>query len=115
MSFDLSLFGKRIKNARERIGLSQEQLAKELRRDQRSISQYENGRRKVLITDLPLFAKVLHVPIAYFFEDIEVEGIPDQFDTKLLIEFHRLDKDDHKTTAIKLVRLFSDAIVNDNE
>lgn len=114
MSLDLEIFGEKIKNARERIGLSQEQLAKAMRRDQRTISQYENGRRKVSITDLPVLATILHVPIVYFFEDVEVVNIPDEFETKLLIEFKRLSKDNDKSAIIEIVRLFSDAITQDN-
>ena len=114
MSLDLEFLGERIKDARERVGLSQEQLAKAMRRDQRSISQYENGKRKVMITDLPLLAELLQVPIGYFFEGDEVNDIPDKFETQLLIEFRRLGKDDDKSTLIELVRLFSDAITRSN-
>lgn len=112
MSLDLQLFGERIRQARENAGLSQEQLALELKRDQRTISQYETGKRKVSITDLPNLALLLHVPIAYFFEgDAEL----DNYDARLLNEFHKLHQETDKSSAIELLRLYSDAIVRNQQ
>jgi transcriptional regulator with XRE-family HTH domain len=111
MSLDLIQLGERIRYARERVGLSQEQLASELNRDQRTISQYENGKRKILVTDLPLLAKILRVPISYFFEE---ENFLDDYDKQLLLEFHRIYEDVDKATIVEIVRLFSDTIERKN-
>lgn len=107
MEFSLELLGDRIRFARERVGISQDELAVRLGRDQRTISQYENGKRKVLITDLPVLARILRVPVSFFFEG---EDVLENLDKQLLTEFHRLDKDEDKTAVLELIRLFSDAI-----
>jgi transcriptional regulator with XRE-family HTH domain len=107
MQLDLILFGERIRRARERAGLSQEELATTLGRDQRTISQYENGRRKIMITELPILARTLKVPVMYFFEG---EAVLDNLDKQVLEEFHQLNEDADKVTVIEFIRLFSEAI-----
>ena len=54
--------GQRIRTAREAQGLSQEEFAARISRDQRAVSEYENGKRKITVTDLPRLAEVLGVP-----------------------------------------------------
>jgi len=61
--------GLRIRQAREHLSLSQEDLAAAVGKDQGAVSEYENGRRKLAVTDLPRFATVLEVPLSYFFEE----------------------------------------------
>jgi transcriptional regulator with XRE-family HTH domain len=104
---DLGVLGERIRAARERVGLSQSDLAEAMQRDQRTISQYENGKRKILITDVPLLARILKVPMIYFFER---DSSLDDFDSQILLEFRRLEHDDDKTAAIDLVRVFCDTV-----
>ena len=64
---DLQLFGDRLRKARERLALTQEELAIRLGKNQNAISAYEKGRRAIRITELPRLAETLKVPIAYFF------------------------------------------------
>jgi len=45
---DAKIIGRRIRTARERLGLSQEALATAIGRDQRTVSEYENGKRQSL-------------------------------------------------------------------
>ena len=84
---DTKIFGQRLRLARERLGLSQEELASKLERDQRAISEYEHGKRKITAVELPLFAKELNVPILYFYEG---EMSKSDLDHIILAEFHRL-------------------------
>jgi transcriptional regulator with XRE-family HTH domain len=79
---DLRLFGKRIREARERLEMTQEDLAEVLGKAQNAISSYENGTRAIRISELPDLAQALDVPIAYFFGDIE----PDEEATALLAQ-----------------------------
>ena len=98
--------GIRIRRARERIGMSQEALAEAVGRDQKAVSEYENGKRKLPATELPLYAAVLEVSFSYFFEgDIDVE-----LDQVLLQEFHTLPTSEDKNAAVQAVRLISNTI-----
>lgn len=99
--------GQRIRRARERIALSQEALAEAVKRDQKAISEYENGKRKLPAIELPTYAHALGVPISYFFDD----AFPiDDLDQLLLQEFHVLSSKDDKQTAIQAVRLISGVV-----
>lgn len=99
--------GQRLRRARERIGMSQEALAEAVERDQKAVSEYENGKRKLPAAELPTFARVLGIPVAYFFEG---EFQIDDLDQLLLQEFHSLSTLDDKQAAILAVRLISDTV-----
>lgn len=99
--------GKRIRQARERIGMSQEALAEGVARDQKAVSEYENGKRKLPATELPSFARVLGVPVSYFFEgEFELNDL----DQILLQVFHSLPTHDDKYTAIQAIQLLVETI-----
>lgn len=67
----MSVFGKRLKEARLRAGLSQEQLGLEAGLDPMSASarmnRYELGKRAPDFELVERIAKVLKVPAAYFY------------------------------------------------
>ena len=104
---DQKELGSRIRRARERIGVSQEALAEAVNRDQKAISEYENGKRKLPAVEVPTYARALGVPISYFFED---EMQLDELDQVLLRAFHVLDSQDDRSAAIQAVRLISDVV-----
>lgn len=101
------LFGARIRQARESSGLSQEELASLVSRDQRSISEYENGRRRLSATDVPAFAQALGVSILYFYEG---ETSLHDFDRAILQQFHQLPSPEAMQIAVEMVRLLSEAL-----
>lgn len=104
---DLLEFGQRIRHAREKLALSQEDLASRIQRDQRAVSEYEHGKRRIAATDLPRLAQALHVPVLYFFEGhLDTNDL----DRMLLVEFNRLQSSDIKRDAIELLRIFSSAV-----
>ena len=103
---DAKLIGSRIRQAREDKGLSQEQLAAAVSRDQRTISEYENGKRKMPATDLPEFAKALGVSVLYFYED---EATHHDLDEVLLLEFQHVSSPEMKQAIIEVVRVLSRA------
>ena len=108
---DPKQLGQRIRQIREEQGMSQEQLAHLIARDQRAVSLYENGQRRIYAHDIPKIAQALGVPLAYLFEDLVTD---DDLDTALLNEFHRFDADARKK-MIEIMRLFSEAwIEKDN-
>lgn len=101
------LLGIRIRKARERLTMSQGDLAALVSKDQAAISAYENGRRKLSAADLPLFAKALQVPLLYFYEG-EINA--DDLDRSLLEEFHRLPTVEAKHSAIEIMRTLAQSI-----
>jgi transcriptional regulator with XRE-family HTH domain len=104
---DAEVLGMRIRQARERRGISQDDLAVAVKKDQRAISEYENGKRKLAVTDLPLFASALNVPLLYFFEgDTELKDL----DAVLLDAFHRLGSQSAREAIIDVVRVLSKAL-----
>lgn len=107
MNVDPVLLGQRIRQARERIGLAQEEFAARISKDQRAISEYEHGKRRIAVTDLPLIAQVLDVPIMYFFEDI---ASPHDLDNELLVQFHEIENSKQQRAAIELLRVFAQAV-----
>lgn len=86
--------GQKIRKAREERGLSQEQLAERIARDQRSVSEYESGKRRIYAHDLPTIAKALDMPILYFYQDALSET---DLDSSLLQQFHQLNVKARKT------------------
>lgn len=99
--------GLNIRRARDRIGMSQEALAEAVERDQKAVSEYETGKRKLPATELPKFAQVLGVPISYFFEgQFEMDDLAQL----LLHEFHELPTAEDKQAAIQAVRLILETV-----
>lgn len=70
--------GLKIKTRREKLGLSQKDLANELRLDQGKVSLIERGGRKISAQELAELAKVLKRPIRWFYE--ADENIPEEQD-----------------------------------
>ncbi|NLF76499.1 MAG: helix-turn-helix transcriptional regulator [Chloroflexi bacterium] len=101
------LFGARIRQAREAQGLSQDELASLVSKDQRSISEYENGRRRVSAIDVPVFAKALRVSILFFYEG---EISSDDLDRAALNHLRRLPTPEAKRIAIEMLELLSHAV-----
>lgn len=102
---DMAELGQRIRTAREARGLSQEEFAARISRDQGAVSEYENGRRRLWATELPVIAQALDMPVSYFFADMIT---PEGLESMLLREFERLPTEKAKQTAIQFVRLLSD-------
>jgi transcriptional regulator with XRE-family HTH domain len=57
---------EQLKKARERAGLSQEEVAKILGKTQSYISKIEAGQRKINVIQLKGFAKIYKKDISYF-------------------------------------------------
>jgi len=60
--------GKKIQQAREEKGLSQEQLARMIGCSQSALSNYEKGKRRLYLSHLEKLAEALEKPIEYFME-----------------------------------------------
>lgn len=83
----MSVFGKRLKEARTRAGLSQERLGVMADIDEMSSSarmnQYERGKHEPDFSTVERIAKALNVPESYFYSK-------DDEAAWLLVEFHRM-------------------------
>lgn len=99
--------GSRIRQAREAKGMSQGELAILIGKDQRAISEYEHGERRVVAVDIPVLAQILDVSLTYFFEDTHQDK---DLDDRILQQFHRLPDRRSQEAAIELVRVFSDVM-----
>ncbi|MCF4165496.1 helix-turn-helix domain-containing protein [Zavarzinia compransoris] len=66
--------GRRIRERRWLLGLSQEKLANRVGLKFQQIQKYETGGAKVSAGRLSALAKALDVPIAYFYDGEVVEG-----------------------------------------
>lgn len=104
---DAKKLGLRIRQARERLAISQEDLAAAISKDQKAISEYENGKRKLAVTELPDLAMVLQVSVNYFFED-ETNG--EDRDAALLNYFHELSSPDDQQAIIDVMRILTDLV-----
>src|SRR5690349_18849699 len=70
--------GSRIRIRRLLVGMNQETLAKALGLTFQQVQKYEGGANRVSASRLSQIAEVLGVPIAYFFNDIDLAaGGPD--------------------------------------
>ena len=56
--------GRRIKELREKAGISQDALARNMKLPRPAISQVESGARKIATDELLKFSKIFHVPVA---------------------------------------------------
>ncbi len=101
---DKATLGNRIRMARDKKNFSQEHLGQLVGRDQRGISEIEAGTRKLPVTDLPLFAEALDVPILFFFEEIS----DDDLNIEMLSAFQQIQNDEMKRSAIAIVRILSE-------
>lgn len=85
----MSVIGRRLRQARERLGLSQEKVGQDAELDPGSarvrVNRYENGNRTPNPELVEAFAKVLKVPATYFYAK-------DDNEAELLLVFHRLSK-----------------------
>lgn len=63
--------GKRLRLRRSMLGISQEQLGKEIGITFQQIQKYERGINRIGSSRLYDFSRILNVDVGYFFDDIE--------------------------------------------
>lgn len=104
---DAIFLGQRIREARERLGMSQDELAGAVSKDRKAIWEYEAGKRKLAAIDLADFSQALSVPITYFFDGtIDLDSL----DQTLLQEFRRFPSVEAKLAVIRLVKTALDLV-----
>lgn len=65
-SAEYGAFLRRLREARERAGLSQAETARRLGKPQSYVSKCESGERRVDVVELKAFSRVYGVPITFF-------------------------------------------------
>lgn len=66
--------GRRIRQRRKSLGLSQTELAERVGVKFQQIQKYETGVNRVAASRLWKISETLKVPITYFFDDLELPG-----------------------------------------
>ena len=98
----MSVLGKRLKDARLKSGLSQEQLGLQAGLEVESASarmnRYERGTRVPSVELMERIGNVLNLPLTYFFAADEGEAI-------LLVSFHRMSSDNREALLRVAVKL----------
>lgn len=112
--------GKRIRHRRWMVGMTQQQLAEGVGIKFQQIQKYETGMNRVSASRLWDIARVLEVPIAYFFEGLDqAEGadaagvakddvLSDKEAMNLLRIFHAIPEQQRRR-LFELARVLTDA------
>ncbi|MGD9637588.1 MAG: helix-turn-helix domain-containing protein [Alphaproteobacteria bacterium] len=102
--------GKRLRLRRNILGLSQEQLAKNIGISFQQIQKYEHGTNRISASRLYDISRVLKVPISFFFDDIKNDAeLSNQKDCALtLINSNSLNPLDpmDKSETLELVNYY---------
>lgn len=90
---DRKLLGKRIREERTRIGLTQEQMAERINVSTTYIGFVERGERSVTLEKLIQLAECFHVPIDTLLHEIPDDG-PEAKENQLQTLWNRASNDD---------------------
>lgn len=69
--------GQRLRQRRVLVGLSQEKLARMVGITFQQVQKYERGANRIVASRLYQLAKVLDVPVSYFFDDVGARAAND--------------------------------------
>lgn len=108
--------GERLRQLRERAGLSQRSLARRLNRDSSDISRWESGKYKIDADLLPVIAAELGADVCEFFREVEPShrrvaelkgryralSRADAFSDELAVALERLSPSDRQTAEMLL-------------
>ena len=97
--------GGRIRTRRLLLGMNQQALADALDLTFQQVQKYEHGANRVSASRLAAMAKILAVPISYFFADVQSDG------AELSVEDKTWREQLQRPETIQLIRLYY-AILN---
>ena len=97
--------GGRIRTRRLLLGMNQQALADALDLSFQQVQKYEHGANRVSASRLAAMAKILAVPISYFFADLQPDG------AELSVEDKTCREQLQRPETIELIRLYY-AILN---
>ena len=108
--------GRRIKLRRLELGMSQESLGKALTLTFQQVQKYEKGTNRVSSGRIQQIAKILDVPVTFFFSDLGGSGtstIPAMLDShyslRLLKAFSRIHNRNIQRTTVELVETIAES------
>lgn len=96
------MIGQRLKEARERAGLTQEQVAEALGIKREQISYFENGHREIDVLTLSKLADVYGYPVEHFLKTEQVEKPSD-----LSVAFRAAELSEDDLRALAWVQRFT--------
>lgn len=100
--------GERLRDAREYLGLSQQEVADLLSVSRPAVSQMEAGKRKVSTLELREFARLYRRPYGWLVGE-EVPEVPDDEITQALYRTTRELSDGDRTQLLRFAQFLSDA------
>jgi len=87
VNYDIGLYiGLKLKSRRNEMGLTQQELGRSIGISFQQVQKYEKGANRISAANLFEIAKVLKVPVAYFFEGF------DEFMDNLAPSFRDMDE-----------------------
>jgi|TARA_R110002072_G_scaffold517_22_gene3234 transcriptional regulator with XRE-family HTH domain len=108
--------GRRLRERRIALGLSQSELAEKLGISFQQVQKYESGANRVSGSRLWDIASVLESPVAYFFEGLEdgvessaTERALDRQTLELARAVNSIEDEGVKTQLVRLVKAFAKA------
>ncbi|KAF0117852.1 MAG: phrR [Hyphomonadaceae bacterium] len=123
--------GRRLKQRRDELGLSQEKLAQQLGISFQQVQKYERGFNRVGASRLFQIAEVMNVVTAYFFEGLEAKsGVAEENELEaesplsvaallaapgameLLSEYAKIQSPQQRKKIVELVRIFANEAEN---
>ena len=113
--------GKRLRLRRNILGLSQEQLAKNIGISFQQIQKYEHGTNRISASRLYDISVILGVPVSFFFEDIKnhLETLHslshkdpmDKSETlELVNHYWKISNDASRTKILELIKVLSSTV-----
>lgn len=104
--------GKRIREQRENLGLTQSQLAEAIHVSYQQIHKYERGSNRISAGRLWLIAEALQMPVQHFYDgaqEHEVNAPQKGEDSRLCLElarqFRQIGNAHHQEALLSLVRV----------
>ena len=103
--------GRRLRERRLLLELSQSDVAKACKVTFQQVQKYERGSSRISASNLFLIAKALRVPVAYFFEGAEnakplapLQAVDHRQALKLVTLYHRISDPQQRQQFLELVR-----------
>lgn len=115
--------GRRMRQRREYLGISQSRLGQQLGLTFSQVQKYENGSNRIGAGRLYLMSRILQVPVQYFYEGLgarsgfeEIEGSPKEAELSMLDDaFLSIPDPDTRASLIALVRSLADPANSSSE
>jgi len=113
--------GRRVRERRMALGMSQVTLAEKLGVSYQQIQKYETGANRISGSRLWEISVILKVPVAYFFEGLTREGVPEESSTdksgkklgrgalELARAVNAIENEEIKTEMLRLAKAFAKA------